>query len=124
MTANGNGSGNTLIGVLKTLLTSPVGGWALAVILTGVMAYLTFKDRQSMYADVIHLRELAMPLIRETKEIVDNAQVITAENNQLLKEIRGMVRIPQDNRKTLKEIRDMLKGESDPVPTISNDQPQ
>lgn len=122
MTANGNGKSG-IWQALTILLASPVGGWALAVILTGVMAYLTFKDRQVMYQDLVHLREAAMPLIRETKEIVDSAQVITAENNQILKEIRGLVRIPQDNRRTLKEIRDMLKGETDPVPTISNDQP-
>ena len=104
-----SGNGNTIAAVFKAILASPVGGWALAVCLIGFMAYLTFKDREAMYRDVIHLRHTAMPLIEE--------------NNQILKEIRGMVRIPSDNRNTLREIRDMLKGENHYVPTISNDQP-
>lgn len=76
-----NGTGNTLASLFKDLLTSPVGGWALAVILVTLMAYVTFKDRQIAYRDLVHLRENAMPMIKE--------------NNELAKQILSLLREKQ-----------------------------
>jgi hypothetical protein len=80
--SGGDGNGNTVAGLFKALLTSPVGGWALAVILVGFMAYLTFKDRQSMYQDVVRLRENAMPLIRESNDMAKQILTILREKHQ------------------------------------------
>ena len=125
--SNGNGKG-TILEAFKSILSSPVGGWVLAVGIVGYMSWL-------MYDDLNHLREAAMPVIREgTKVAQDNyvliqaTKEITEENNRLLKELRGMVRTPSDNRTTIREIRDMLKeweaaAAAEKVPTISNDQP-
>jgi hypothetical protein len=77
-----NGSGNTVSSIFKELLTSPVGGWALAVILVASMAWLTFKDRQAIYADVVRLRENAMPLIRENNDLAKQILTILRDKNQ------------------------------------------
>jgi hypothetical protein len=77
-----NGTGNTLSSIFKELLTSPVGGWALAVVLVASMAWLTFKDRQTMYADVVRLRESAMPLIRENNDLAKQILTILQEKHQ------------------------------------------
>ena len=111
---NGNGHKGTIVEAGKTILSSPVGGWALAVAIVTYTSWLTMQDRQMIYDDLNRLRETAMPLLKE--------------NNQLLKEMRSAIRIPSDNRTTIKEIRDMLKeweaaAAADRVPTISNDQP-
>jgi hypothetical protein len=76
------GDGNGIAGVFKALLTSPVGGWALAVCLVAGMAWLTFKDRQAIYADVVRLRENAMPLIRENNDIAKQILTILREKHQ------------------------------------------
>jgi hypothetical protein len=77
-----NGPGNMLTSIFKELLTSPVGGWALAVVLVASMAWLTFKDRQAIYADVVRLRENAMPLIRENNDLAKQILTILQEKHQ------------------------------------------
>jgi hypothetical protein len=46
------------------------------------MAWLTFKDRQAIYADVVRLRENAMPLIRENNDLAKQILTILRDKNQ------------------------------------------
>lgn len=85
---NGNGRG-TFIDVFKTILTSPVGGWALAVIVVAYISWVTMEDRKAIYADMRYLRDVVMPVIRDGPRVGFENQKLIEANHQLLKEIRS-----------------------------------
>lgn len=57
----------------SAVLQSPVGGWVMACVVVAGMAWVTFKDRQIVYKEMVQLREKAIPTVEE--------------NNRMLKEI-------------------------------------
>jgi hypothetical protein len=75
------------IEALRTILSSPVGGWALAVCVVAYMGWLTMKDRQIVYGDLARLRETAMPLILETKAVSEKNQRMLEDQQRTLAEI-------------------------------------
>lgn len=131
MEGAGNGKAGGLVEALTRILSSPVGGWALAVGIVGYMSWLTMQDRKLLYTDLQHLRDVVMPVITkgpeiayENQRVLESLLALESESNRLLKDIREMVKIPSDNRSTLREIRDRLKElDEKVVPTITNDQP-
>jgi hypothetical protein len=63
----------------KAVLQSPVGGWVMACIIVAAMAWMTFKDRQTLYEEIINLRSELRPLVQEDHQMLK-------EILQLLKE--------------------------------------
>ena len=88
MSEDGVSTRSTIVDVVKTILASPVGGWALAVIAIGLMAYHLAKERAQTYGDLAGLRAQAMPLIIATKELSE-------DNHKLLQEILERVKKDQ-----------------------------
>ena len=114
---NGGGKWSEL---LKTVLQSQVGGWMMACIAFSAMAWWIIKDREVVYHDLARLRAETLPVILETRKVVDDARDISADNNRILSEIRSYMNIPLENRsdikKVLKEIQRIPKeGEVDNI---------
>jgi hypothetical protein len=113
--------GGGFLEVFKTILTSPVGGWALAVIVVGYISWLTAEDRKAIYQDMQHLRDVVMPVIRDgprvaydNQRLIESAKAITEDNNRILQEIRSMMNLPLRNTQTLEEIKRELKKNHPP----------
>ena len=105
--SDGNGK-TTLLETLKTILQSQVGGWVIACLAFGAMAYWIIKDREIVYQDIHNLRDKAMPMILETKAIAEEARDVSTQNNAILSEIRSYMQLPLENRSDLKAIRKQL----------------
>jgi hypothetical protein len=122
---NGNGKGGNILEAFKSILQSQVGGWVLACLAFGFMTWWTLEDRKVIYADMARLREHGLEvinatheavgavrgvgaenraLILEAKKVSEEAAKVTAENNDILKEIRSMMNLPLENRSDLKKI--------------------
>jgi hypothetical protein len=125
-----SGEGN-ILEAFKTVLQSQVGGWVLACLAFGFMTWWTLEDRKVIYTDMARLREQGMAvinatheavgaargvgadnkmLILEAKRVTEEAARVTAENNDILKEIRSMMNLPLENRNDLKKILKELKA--------------
>jgi hypothetical protein len=83
-----NGKTGRVVDALSTILSSPVGGWALAVLIVAYMGWFVMRDRQIMYEDLKHLREIAIPLLTRAQSVAD-------ENHKLLEEILRKVETQQ-----------------------------
>jgi hypothetical protein len=110
------GGGGGITDIFKAILTSPVGGWALAVVVVGYISWLTAQDRKAIYEDMRHLRDIVMPVIRdgpkvayENQRLIQEAKAVTEDNNRILQEIRSMMSLPMRNQQTLEEIQRELK---------------
>jgi hypothetical protein len=126
-----DGKGGNILEAFKSILQSQVGGWVLACLAFGFMTWWTLEDRKMIYADMARLREHGMEvinatheavgaargvgadnraLILEAKKVTEEAAKVTAENNDILKEIRSMMNLPLENRSDLKKILKELKA--------------
>lgn len=85
--SNGSSNGNPITSTLKALLASPVGGWALAVIAIGIMAWLTVQDRQVIYEDLARLRRAVADQISEGVKVVKENNELLQENQRILNDI-------------------------------------
>jgi hypothetical protein len=56
--------------VFKAVLSSQVGGWVMACVIVGAMAWVAYKDRQLLYKEVLDMRTKAIPLIEENNRMV------------------------------------------------------
>lgn len=101
--SNGNGKA-TLLDTFKTIVASPVGGWIIAVAAIGILSYWIIKDREIVYHDLAQLRAETLPVIIDTKKIADEARNISAQNNEMLQEMRSWMNIPLENRSDMKKI--------------------
>lgn len=108
---NGGGKWSEL---LKTILQSQVGGWMMACVAFSAMAWWIIQDRAALYQDIHSLRDKAMPMIIETKEIADDARNISLENNRVLSEIRSYLNLPLKNQQTLEDIKRTLQKQKEP----------
>jgi len=54
----------------KAILQSPVGGWVMACVIVAAMAWVTFKDRESLYQEIIKVRTELRPLVLEDHEML------------------------------------------------------
>jgi hypothetical protein len=67
--------------VFKAVLSSQVGGWIMACLIIAAMAWVTYKDRQILYQEIIQLRTELRPVVEE--------------DNRVLKEILEIVKHPK-----------------------------
>lgn len=108
--------GGGFVDAFMAILTSPVGGWALAVIVIGYISWLTAQDRKAIYEDMQHLRDVVMPVIRDgpkvaydNQRLIEAAKAVSEDNNRILQEIRSMMNLPLRNTQTLEDIKRELK---------------
>jgi hypothetical protein len=104
-TSNGNGK-NSILGLLKSILQSQVGGWVLACGAFGFLSWWTIKDREVLYQDIVRLRTQGMALINETHEVVATAKSFGSDNNQLIREAR---KLDEENNANIKEVLRLLR---------------
>lgn len=55
----------------KATLQSPVGGWVTACVIVAAMAWVTFKDRQTLYQEIIKVRSELRPLVIEDHQMLE-----------------------------------------------------
>jgi hypothetical protein len=59
--------------IFKAIISSQVGGWVAACLIIAAMAWVTYKDRQLLYKEVLDMRTKAVPLIEENNRMVKEA---------------------------------------------------
>jgi hypothetical protein len=64
-----NGGGG-ILEAFKAILQSPVGGWVMACVIVAAMAWITFKDRETLYKEIIQLRSELRPLVQEDHQML------------------------------------------------------
>lgn len=74
-------SNGGFVEAFKTVIQSPVGGWVAACAIIAAMAWITFKDRQALYQEIIQIRTELRPVVEE--------------DNRVLKEILEIVKHPK-----------------------------
>jgi hypothetical protein len=67
--------------VFKAILQSPVGGWVMACVIVAAMAWVTFKDRQTLYREIIQLRTELRPVVEEDNRVLKEILQILKEKS-------------------------------------------
>jgi hypothetical protein len=68
--------------VFKAILQSPVGGWVMACAIVAAMAWVTFKDRQTLYQEIIQLRTELRPVVEEDNRVLKEILQILKDTKQ------------------------------------------
>jgi hypothetical protein len=68
--------------VFKAILQSPVGGWVMACAIVAAMAWVTFKDRQTLYHEIIQLRTELRPVVEEDNRVLKEILQILKDTKQ------------------------------------------
>jgi hypothetical protein len=72
-------SNGGIVEAFKAILSSPVGGWVMACVIVAVMAWMTFKDRQTLYKEIIQLRTELRPVVQEDNRMLEEILQILKE---------------------------------------------